>query len=294
MISCHSEEFKCNNYTIEIDSTKINRKVMIIGIDGVRSDTIQASISPFLYEFSLRNTTYYNDRHLIEELTFSGPNWSSLLTGVRWSKHNVTTNEFENNNLIEYPHFFKYIELAASRINTASIVKWLPINEHIAFSHADYAPTLKISDMEVYQQAENILKKSNEISPDILFLHFLDLDYTGHGYGFSPNVPEYAKTLATIDSYVNNLVTIIDTKRASGEDWIIFIVSDHGGDGKDHINGFDNEHIKFTIFYANHPEVKFLQSKQSSQVDLAPTVLDFMGITSSEFNCNTDGISLIK
>lgn len=292
-IACNSEEMKSIDFSLEVDSTKINRKVLIIGVDGFRSDGMQFSLTPFLYEFSLRNTTFYNNRHLIEDLTHSGPNWSSILTGVRWSKHQVTTNEFENNNLVEYPHLFKYIELADSSIKTVSIVNWTPINEHIASPYSDYAPTYKCTDLEVYQHAVNLLSVENGIYPDILFLHFLDLDYTGHGFGFNPNVMQYANKLTTFDSYVNHLVAIIETKRLEGEDWIIFIISDHGGEEKFHNNGFGYDNIKYTIFYVNHPEVKFLKTKQSSQVDLAPTVLDFLGIKSGEFNYKTDGISLI-
>ena len=293
LISCIKEEIRCGDFSVQIDTNKIGRKVLIIGIDGFRSDTMQDSISPFLYELSLSTETYYNDHHLVEQLTFSGPNWSSLLTGVHVNKHQVTTNEFNDHHLVEYSHFFRYIELAESSINTTSIVNWMPINEHIALSHADYAPTIDLSDHEIYQVAENILLKPTPINPDVLFVYFHYLDAVGHRFGYHPNVTEYANTLTTIDNYVNDLISIIETKRLDGEDWMIFVVSDHGGDGNSH-SGYNNENIKYTIFYANHPDANFMHSYKSSQVDLAPTVLDFMGITSNEFNCKTDGISLIN
>jgi len=294
LLSCSKDEFTCDDFSVRRDISKIDRRVLIIGIDGFRSDAMQASISPFLYEFSQRSTTFYNDQHLVERLTFSGPNWSSLLTGVHTNKHHVTTNDFKNNHLVEFPHFFNYIELPYSSINTASIVSWEMINERIADGHTDYISTFDYSDIEVYQQAENILINKSPINPDILFVCFGGLDSAGHLFGYHSNVAEYASTLAIIDNYVNGLISIIEKKRLDEEDWMIFVVSDHGGDGNEHYGGYDNENIKYTIFYANHPEEKFNHSIKSSQVDLAPTVLDFMGIMSNNFSCKTDGISLIK
>jgi hypothetical protein len=43
----------------------------------------------------------------------------------------------------------------------------------------------------------------------------------------------------------------------------------------------------------NSPDENFNQWYTSSQTDLAPTVLSFLGIESAEFNCYTDGISVI-
>jgi predicted AlkP superfamily pyrophosphatase or phosphodiesterase len=294
--SCFEHEFICRDipetcvdHEIQIDDSKKNRKVLIIGIDGFRPDAMRADISPFLYQLSERSNTYYTDRQQVEALTSSGPNWSSLLTGVH-CKHQVSTSDFTNNRLEEFPHFYKYIEEADSSMSTASIVHWGPINEFIASNHTDYMSGGE--DQQIYQQGKEMLLNQDPINPDILFLHFVDLDAAGHVYGFHPEIPEYANTLSRIDEYISDFVSIIDIKRADGEDWLIFVVSDHGGDGVGHHN-YRNVNIRFTVFFANHPEVQFLTSYTSTQADLAPTVLDFMGITSEEFNCKTDGISII-
>ena len=47
--------------------------------------------------------------------------------------------------------------------------------------------------------AEDLLVDSFSIAPDVLFLHFDELDAAGHSYGFSPQVSEYANTLSKID-----------------------------------------------------------------------------------------------
>jgi len=284
----------CTDNTITIDTNKINRKVLLIGIDGFRSDAMQESITPFMYQLSQQSNVFYNDMHTVEDYTVSGPNWSSIVTGVHWCKHQVTNNNFNDNQLDDFPHFFSYIEYADNSINTASIVNWTPINDYLAHSYADHAPETSINDAEVYQLAEDALVNQNPIDPDVLFLHFDDPDAAGHGYGYSSNVAEYVQSLNQTDLYVQQLFSIIENKRSNGEDWMIFIVSDHGGDGTGHGGGQDNEHIINTIFYAQHTTLSFSESCSSTQADLVPTILDFMGISSQAFNCKTDGISIIN
>ena len=284
----------CNKNTITIDTSKINRKVLIIGVDGFRSEAMQQSITPFLHQLSQSSTVFFNDCHSVEDHTISGPNWSSLLTGVHWCKHQVTNNSFTDNQLSDFPSFFHYIENADSSINTTSIVNWTPINEFLTFEKADHFPQNSLSDAEVYQLAEETLINQNAVSSDVLFLHFDDPDAAGHGHGFSSSVTEYAQVLTQTDNYVQQLFSIIETKRNNGEDWIVFIVSDHGGDGTSHGDGQYNPYIANTIFFAQHPSLLFKESCSSSQVDLIPTILDFIGINSQAFNCKTDGSSILQ
>tara|TARA_B100001250_G_scaffold406348_1_gene425232 strand:- start:262 stop:1197 length:936 start_codon:yes stop_codon:yes gene_type:complete len=279
--------------SIEYNPETINRKVLVIGVDGIRSDVMQDSISPFLFDLSQQENTYFTDSHITEGITYSGPNWSSLLTGVHMSKHNVLENDFLNPNFNEYPSFFYYLENIEEPINTVSIVNWLPIHTHILSGIVDYAPTESISDLEVFNSCKEILLNNNPAEGDVIFLHFDELDGAGHGFGFSADVEEYRSTLTTIDGYIEDLFNIIDTKRANGEDWMVFIVSDHGGAGTGHGDA-DNPHINQTVFYAQHPNINFTDYHTTSMADLAPTILDFLGVGSEKYQCIKDGVSIIE
>jgi len=279
--------------SLEIDSTKLNRKVLVIGLDGVRSDAMQQNSSPFLHSLSITDDVYFTPSHGVELITYSGPNWSSILTGVHYEKHQVDDNSFENPNYSDYSTFFEYIEEVDTSINTASIVNWTPINTHILSAVIDFSPQISISDLEVFEQAQNILINADPLDADILFLHFDELDAAGHSYGFSLEVPEYVGTLNTLDGYVENIFNTIKAKRLSGEDWLFLVVSDHGGDGTGHGDA-SNPYINKTVFFAQHPSIDFKHQYFSNQTDLAPTILDFLGISSPVFNCKTDGVSILK
>ena len=278
--------------SVKVDSLKINNKVLIIGIDGFRSDALTQEITPFIYEFSQRNV-YINLSHLTEEDTYSGPNWSSILTGVHYNKHNVTDNSFDGSLFEMFPTFFNYIENNVNSINTSSIVNWVPINKKILSRDVDYNTESQISDSLVFIEALNLLLNDDPIKPDILFLHFDELDAAGHNFGFSPNIIEYVETLNNIDLYVDSLVSIIDNKRLFGENWMCILVSDHGGDGYSH-GDYNNIKIRETVFIAEHPSQNFKLQHKSNMTDIAPTVLDFLGVSSSKFDCSRDGQSILE
>lgn len=291
---CSEWDNVCENDTIILDPTKLWRKVLIIGIDGFRADAMKQNITPFLWSLSQDSSVYFTDKNLVEELTYSGPNWSSLCTGVNFCKHRVFTNGFENNQLTEFPHFFKYIESSPWTKNTASVVNWTPINEHLAGSFADFAPIFELSDSLVFVSARDLLRHGFPMDPSVLFLQFDELDAAGHDYGFHPTVPEYATTLTRLDSYIDTLFSIVNESRASGDDWLVCVVSDHGGEGTEHSGLYDDEDVRHTIMFMESPDVNFKHWYTSSQTDLAPTVLDYLGIESAEFNCKTDGFSVIS
>ena len=278
--------------SVKIDSLKVNNKILIIGIDGFISDAMTQELTPSIYEFSQRNA-YRNLSHLTEKDTYSGPNWSSILTGVHYNKHNVTDNSFDRNLFDMFPTFLNYIENNVNSINTASIVNWLPINQKILSNDVDYFSKSQISDSLVFIEALNLLLNNDPIKPDILFLHFDELDAAGHNFGFSSNITEYIETLQNIDLYVDSLVSIIDSKRLFDENWMCILVSDHGGDGYSH-GDYNNIKIRETVFIVEHPSQNFKSQHKSNMTDIAPTVLDFIGISSANFDCSRDGQSILE
>ena len=280
------------NDSIIIDSLKINNKVIIIGIDGFRSDAMTAKITPFIYELSQKNV-YKNLSHLTEKDTYSGPNWSSILTGVHYNKHNVTDNSFDGNLFDVYPSFFNYIEANVNSINTSSIVNWRPINQKLLCEDVDYCSNIQISDYSVFIEALNLLTNNEPFDVDVLFLQFDEPDAAGHNFGFSPNIAEYKETLSNIDLYVDSLFSVIDNRRLIGENWLCILVSDHGGDGYSHAD-YNNIKVRETVFIVEHPSKNFNLQHKSNMTDIAPTVLDFIGISSSKFECAKDGYSVLK
>ena len=72
---------------------------------------------------AVQRNVYKNLSHLTEKDTYSGPNWSSILTGVHYNKHNVTDNIFDGSLFDMFPTFLNYIEKNINSINRTLICK---------------------------------------------------------------------------------------------------------------------------------------------------------------------------
>ena len=125
-------------------------------------------ISPKIHFLFTQNNTYNNVEHKTEEDTYSGPNWSSILTGVHLNKHNVIDNTFEGSNFIKYPSFFKYIEEHVPELNTASFVNWGPINKNVLSKEVDYAQDLKTIHL-FFKKSIELLENANPFDVDIFY-----------------------------------------------------------------------------------------------------------------------------
>ena len=199
----------CPEDVLSLDPTILDHNVLIVGIDGFRSDALTENITPFMYGLSSRDDVYFTPFHNTEEDTYSGPNWSSLLTGVHYSKHNVVDNSFVGSRFSTYPPFQYYLELAYQQITTSSITNWNPINTYIHQQYLDYTSESTLNDSMVFQSSRDLLIEGYPIDPDVLFLQFDELDAAGHSFGFSPEVSEYVSTLSKIDVFVESLFNII-------------------------------------------------------------------------------------
>ncbi len=224
---------------ISINAFSQNQKVLIIGIDGCRSDALETANTPNL-DMLMANGTFSYDA-LNSDVTYSGPGWSAMLTGVWSGKHGVTNNTFIGSDYGTYPHFFERVKAHNASLNTASICHWSPINDQIVDNSADYKLNVS-TDNEVASQAGSYLQ-NNE--PDVLFLHFDDCDGVGHSSGFSPTNSAYISAIETTDNYVGMVLNSLYSRpNYANEDWLILCSTDHGGLGTSHGGtSFEEERI---------------------------------------------------
>jgi hypothetical protein len=212
------------------------RKVLVIGIDGVRGDAAVAANTPNLDALAANGISSYEAQTL--PITYSGPGWTTILTGVWMDKHGVTSNAFIPNNIAEYPHFYEYVKGANPDLYTASIVHWSPINIFIApDTYTDLEQDFD-TDVAVKDAAVDLMSNEN---PDITFLHFDDVDGAGHSTGFSADNPTYISAIEIVDALVGEVMAAVQSRdNYLNEDWLIVVCTDHGGEGTGHGCNSDN------------------------------------------------------
>lgn len=215
------------------------RKVLIIGIDGCRPDALVAADAPTID--SLMATGVYTLEGITHPPTWSGTGWSSMLTGVWEQKHGVKDNTFAGSNFTDWPHFLDRLKAQYPSMSFASIVHWAPINAQI-LQNADLEQSFA-TDAQVAAAAVDLLANGD---PDVLFVHFDDVDAAGHAHGHDPAVPQYLAAIATIDTLVDQVVAALTT-RPPAEEWAVILSTDHGGNGAGHGGIAHEEQRIFTI-----------------------------------------------
>ncbi|WP_278380264.1 alkaline phosphatase family protein [Chryseobacterium arthrosphaerae] len=218
------------------------KKVLFIGIDGCRADVMMSTSTPNIQ--NLISQSIYSLDGLCAATTWSGNGWSTMLTGVWHTKHNVQDNNFTSPNYANYPDFLTRAETFNPSLRTISLAHWSPINDKIV-QNADVKTNLA-TDLAVKNAAVNALQNDN---PDILFVDFDDVDHAGHSYGFSSTVPQYVSSIQTTDAFIGEIVAAMKNRPTyANEDWLVVLTTDHGAVETSHGGGALSERNIFTVY----------------------------------------------
>jgi hypothetical protein len=202
------------------------RKVMIIGIDGCRSDALQQANTPNI-DALLPNALYtYDAWHT--GITISGPSWSGIMCGVTETKHGVTGNSYSGSNYNQYPYFTTRAKEVKPDLYCVQVSEWdamtnLVYNDgwdkKILAPDGQGGPTVDSAWIEL-------------ANPDLdcIFVYFDRVDLTGHATTFSPQNTNYIKAIEFTDSCIGLVVDSLRNRPTyAQEDWLILLITDHGG-----------------------------------------------------------------
>ncbi|MDP3698496.1 MAG: alkaline phosphatase family protein [Nanoarchaeota archaeon] len=254
------------------ESTK---KVLLIGVDGLRPDALQVAATPYID--SLVTEGAYSFAARTGEYTISGPGWSNILTGVWENKHGVKDNTFQGVDYQKYPTVFTHLEKYRPELNTAALASWGEITDSIATA-ADrrlFFPFNQEGDFRVARAAASLLDSTDV---DMMFAYFMGVDEAGHKYGFAPDVPKYLSEIEIIDQYVGMMMKGLKRRLTYNQEaWLTILTSDHGGKGKSH-GGVGEEAMKVPLIMHGPAVQKGELLPVPRQVDIAPTILSYLGI----------------
>ena len=241
-------------------NAQTTKKVLLIGIDGCRADALELANTPTIDNL-IANGIYSPDA-LNDDITISGPGWSAILCGVWSDKHLSVDNSFIGTDYTNYPPLFKHIEDFDANLHTVSICNWNPINDYIVQNYADYKLNVS-SDADVSSEASTYLTTND---PDMMFLHFDDVDHAGHSDGFSPNVSQYITAIEGVDALLAPIMQSISQRpNYANEDWLVLITSDHGGVGTSH-GGTSIEHQNVVVIASGNTITQNIIRKDSSLI----------------------------
>lgn len=224
----------------QISSASQSRKVLIIGIDGTRSDALQMANTPNI-DALLPNALYtYDSWHTA--ITWSGPSWATILTGVYWDKHGVKNNLFLGKNFAQHPPIPTLAKQIKPDLNCAIVAEWDPLIDDI--DNAAWNKKVKVPDTESWITADSAIAQLQDPDIDLLFAYFDKVDMTGHSTGFDTLNPLYINAIQIVDSAVGKVLNALYARPDyANENWLIFLVTDHGGSSLSHGgNSYDERH----------------------------------------------------
>jgi len=172
-------------------------KVLVVAIDGVRPDALAAANTPTIYALIAGGS--YSDSAHGEDLTYSAPNWSTILHGVHRDKHESLDNEYPETNLDSWPDFFTYLERHNPDWNTYRVMTWKEAHEGQP-TGADFAIFRDYQEQGDDLASEDIAMllagthPEYPDDPDAIFIFYSDTDVAGTRSSSSIPTPTWPAT----------------------------------------------------------------------------------------------------
>lgn len=217
------------------------RKVLVIGWDGVRSDALQQANTPNLDALIAEGLFTYDAWHL--GITVSGPSWSTIMTGVWWNKHGVFSNAYTGSRYNKYPYFPTRAKELLPNLKCVQITEWAPMSDNVYNDGWDLK--LKTPDGDGAATEAVAIQQLQDPDLDVMFVYFDAVDLAGHASGFDPNNPSYMQAIENNDLHTGNIVTALKNRpNYENENWLVLVITDHGGRGTGHGGiSYEERHI---------------------------------------------------
>lgn len=236
------------------------KKVAFIGYDGCRSDVlIHSLVSGAQGGVTEKNPNSALNKLLdegghiyhayaggikgtaTEQHTSTAPGWSALTTRVWGQLNGITDNGMPKN--INYKTFMLQ---AAEELGMRATfgASWQP---HFTENYVDEIqyvkdhPEIQMTyhlvkdDAELRDYLIDCVTAGSENEKDIIFGTFEATDHAGHNTGFANDNPDYIEGFLSEEQMALDILNAIESRPTyNQENWLIVIVTDHGGIGTSH------------------------------------------------------------
>ena len=247
----------------------MNKKVILISIDGMRSDGLQQCNNLYVKELEKICTYTYKAQSMVPSVTF--PCHFSMTHSVTPQRHGILTNTYVPQ-VRPVEGIFEKIKQAGGV--SAMFYGWEPLRDialpgTLKFATYINAYMKESSDTVLTDEAIRVI---SENKPDFAFLYMVETDEKGgHDNGWMSE--EYLRRIAIA---IDNVKRIIDT---FGEEYSVIIMADHGGHDRSHGSTCAEDMTIPLFFYGTEFSAGQEIEKEISLLEIAPTIAKIMGIT---------------
>ena len=255
--------------------------VLLIGIDGLGGYAFPDASTPNIKELWESGSYTFKARSVFP--SSSSPNWASMIMGAKPNKTRIHQNGFDMKKATKNAYCSRSANQLWPSIYTL-LHEQKPSSKIILLHHWDeyirlvnprdifYSKHTKTEDSTAYWAIQTIEKGM----PDLLFLHFDNVDHAGHTYGHKTEL--YYKDVHKADSLVG-LVIMALKKKGIYKETTIILTADHGGRGKHH--GWISESEMNIPWIITGPGIKTnyaLKDKTIHTFDTGATIAHLFGL----------------
>ncbi|ALE04162.1 phosphodiesterase (plasmid) [Arthrobacter sp. ERGS1:01] len=217
--------------------TPRKRHVLVVGMDGIRHDSLLDAQTPVLDALA-RDGVLLPVRVHEKNYTVSGPVWSTVATGVYMDRHGVVGNSVHPPEMAAFPDFTARVRAHDPHAETMIAASWHPLAAAVEcgpiFSSRGWVNEV---DPERENNRESWLRADDEVADyaagrlgaedlAVSFVYFGEGDVEAHNHGTGPG---YTACIERCDARLGRLVEAIAGRPGrADEDWSVIVVTDHG------------------------------------------------------------------
>jgi hypothetical protein len=290
--------FSCQKST----PNKVKKAVFVI-VDGIPADVIERVPTPWIDTIRYigkynRATTGGEVGSWTESPTISAVCYAHLVTGTWTNKHNVKDNELKDVNY-HYPSVFSYLKKANPDKKIGIFSTWQDnrtklLGEGMEVTGGwkfDYSADGYELDTQTYPHdadrlyvhhidekvTDEAAKSIVEQGPDLAWVYLQYTDDVGHLYGNSTQMDE---AVQKADAQIGRIWQAIQERQQNhDEEWVIYIVTDHGRDDSGFSHGGQSLRERAIWITTNDVNLNlYAQNFTPNLVDVMPSILRHLEI----------------
>ena len=245
----------------------MEKKVILISIDGMRPDGLKACGNPYVSELEKQCTFTYDARSVVPSVTV--PCHFSMTHSVPPQRHGILSNTYVPQ-VRPVQGIFEKIREAGGV--SAMLYGWEPLRDIASPGTLKFATYINAYMEESCDTilADKAVELIDAHQPDFVFLYMVETDEKGgHDNGWMSE--EY---LRRISIAIDNVKRIIER---FGEDYTVIVMADHGGHDRSHGSELP-EDMTIPLFFRGAEFTPSRKLEGVSLLDIAPTIAAVMGV----------------
>jgi predicted AlkP superfamily pyrophosphatase or phosphodiesterase len=217
-----------------VRSKQATRPVILISVDGLRPDAIETYQAQTMLRLMNTGTYTLNASTIMPSKTL--PSHASMLTGELPAKHGVLWNNeqiFKDEEL-KSPTIFAVLH--SKGFKTAAFFSKSKFDDFQVPGTLDYTQApggmlggLILGRWDSDRTTRDVVKYLKSNRPDLLFIHYGDVDRAGHSSGWMSK--KYGSAVKKVDAAIAQVLTAANETFG---DYTVIVTADHGGHDKDH------------------------------------------------------------